>query len=317
MDNREEMAYRAALMHFAQNETMESIARQLKVSRSTVSRLIQAAQQEGYVKFSFNPPRGVSPGLSSEFSDRFGVDTWVVPMSSHANSRQCLHLVSEVAGSMISTAVFPGAVIGVAWGNTLSAVADHLIPNPAPGSRIVQLNGATNLSSSGNFYAGGIMETFGRAYNSRVQYFPVPAFFDYADTKKALWRERSVRQVLELQRAVNIAVFGVGTLEGKNLSMVYSGGYLTPEEQARLRSLGVVGDVCTVLLRQDGTWEDLEINQRSSGPSPADLQQIERRICVVAGVEKAVPLLAALRARVATDLVVDEECAVRLMKLSG
>ncbi|EFM46364.1 transcriptional regulator [Mobiluncus mulieris] len=317
MNTREELAYRAALMYYAQNETMESIARQLKVSRSTVSRLIQVARTEGYIKFSFNPPRGASPGLLSEISRHFGVETWMVPVPARVSARQRLKLVAEVAGSMISGMVHPGVTIGIAWGNTLSAVSEHLIDNHVEGARIVQLNGAASMSSTGIFYAGGIMEAFGRAYRAQVQYFPVPAFFDYVETKTMLWRERSVRRVLEMQSQIDIAVFGVGSLSGKPLSMVYAGGYLIPEEMERLKVAGVVGDVCTVLLRADGTWEDLEINQRSSGPTPTDLQRIDRRICVVSGADKAVPLLAALRAGVVTDLVIDEECAVRLMRLRG
>lgn len=317
MSSREEQAYRAALMHYVQNETMESIARQLKVSRSTVSRLIQLAREEGYVKFSFNPPRGASPRLQSEIAQHFGVETWMVPSPIRANARQRLRLVAEVAGSMISGAVFPGVTIGIAWGNTLSAVSEHLIDNHVEGARVVQLNGAASMSSSGIFYAGGIMEAFGKAFRAEVQYFPVPAFFDYVETKQALWRERSVRRVLELQDQIDVAIFGVGSLQGQPLSMVYAGGYLTVEEMDQLKREGVVGDVCTVLLRADGTWEDLEINQRASGPTPADLRRIPRRICVVFGADKAVALLAALRAGVVTDLIIDEQCAVRLMRLSG
>lgn len=316
MNSREELAYRAAMMHYLQNETMESIARQLKVSRSTVSRLIQVAREEGYVKFSLTPPRGTSPGLQSEITERFGVDAWIVPVPSRASTRKRLSLVAEVAGSVISGAVHADATIGIAWGNTLSAVSEHLVPNRVLGARIVQMNGAANVTSTGIFYTGGIMEAFGNAYNAEVHYFPVPAFFDYPETKMALGRERSVQRVMALQREIDLAIFGVGTLEGRQLSMVYSGGYLTVEEMERLKQVGVVGDVCTVLLRADGTWKDLEINRRASGPSPEGLQLIPRRICVVSGVDKAVPLLAALRAGVATDLVVDEECAARLLKLS-
>ncbi|MCI6585124.1 MAG: transcriptional regulator [Mobiluncus sp.] len=316
MEDRAELAYRAAMMHYVQDETMESIARKLKVSRSTVSRLIGVARAEGYVQFALNPPSGATPGLRAELAERFGIEVWVVPVPPRVRGRQRLNLVAEVAGSVISGAVFPEAIIGIAWGNTLSAIAEHLVPKPVLGARVVQLNGAGNLISSGIVYASTIMEAFGEAYHAEVQHFPVPAFFDYPDTKVALWRERSVKLVLDLQKEVDVAIFGVGTLEGEQLSMVYSGGYLSLLEMEDLKGLGVVGDVCTVLLRADGTWEDLEINQRASGPTPRDLTRIPRRICVVSGVEKAVPLLAALRAGVATDLVVDEECAARLLKLS-
>jgi DNA-binding transcriptional regulator LsrR (DeoR family) len=73
--------------------------------------------------------------------------------------------------------------------------------------------------------------------------------------------------------------------------------------------------VCTVFLRADGTWEDVPLNARATGPSPADLQHIPRRVCVAAGDGKIVPLLAALRAGTVTDLVVDELTATGLLDL--
>src|SRR5690606_24231211 len=124
----------------------------------------------------------------------------------------------------------------------------------------------------------------------------VPAFFDYAGTKEAMWRERSVQRVVELQQRADIALFSVGALRGELPSHVYSAGYLEPDDVTRLDREGVVGDVCTVFLREDGTYRDIEINQRATGPAPDQLRAIPRRVCAVAGDNKVLPLRAALRA---------------------
>lgn len=41
MAERQNIAYEAAVMHYVQGETMESIARRLGISRSTVSRMVK------------------------------------------------------------------------------------------------------------------------------------------------------------------------------------------------------------------------------------------------------------------------------------
>ena len=56
------------------------------------------------------------------------------------------------------------------------------------------------------------------------------------------------------------------------------------------------------------------MNARATGPTPAELRSIPRRICGVAGDNKVVPLLAALRAGVITDLVIDEQTATKLIE---
>jgi len=207
-------------------------------------------------------------------------------------------------------------VLGVAWGTTLSAISQHLSRKPTRGSAIVQLNGAANNRTTGVQYVGSLISRFGDAFDAQVHLFPVPAFFDYADTRNAMWRERSIARVLEVQRRADIALFSIGTVAGEVPSHVYSAGYLEWEDIATLEKEGVVGDVCTVFLRADGTYEDLSLNERATGPTPAELRRITRRVCAVAGDAKVIPLLAALRAGVITHLVLDEQTATRLIEVA-
>jgi DNA-binding transcriptional regulator LsrR (DeoR family) len=203
-------------------------------------------------------------------------------------------------------------VLGVAWGTTTSAIAARLQPKPTQDSLIVQFNGAGNVRTSGVSYAGAIIQKFSRAFSANMLDFPVPAFFDSPLTKEMMWRERSVRRVLEAQERADIAVFSVGGFGGGLPSHVYAGGYLEPGELDALQEDGVVGDVCTVFLRGDGSSEGIEINRRATGPSHDKLRQIPRRILVASGKHKVAPLLGALRAGLATDLVVDDRTFKRL-----
>lgn len=130
-----------------------------------------------------------------------------------------------------------------------------------------------------------------------------------------MWRERSVRHVLAAQARADLAVFGVGALHASVPSHVYTSGYLEDVDRTELEREGVVGDICTVFLRPDGTWEDIALNARSSGPNPRQLAGIERRLCVVAGSTKVVALRAALLTGAVTDLVVDENTASGLLAL--
>ena len=107
---------------------------------------------------------------------------------------------------------------------------------------------------------------------------------------------------------------GSGPLSGGLPSHVYSAGYLEPSDVDLLSREGVVGDVCTVFLRADGSYEDIAINARATGPTPAELRRIGRRVCAVAGDAKVAPLRAALAAGVVTDLVTDELTAEALMR---
>ncbi len=312
--DRDQDVLRAASMYYLQDLKMEVIARHLGTSRSTVSRLIKRARDTGLVEITLRPASTRAPGLGRSVSATFGVETFVVPVPDSASQIDRLEQVAMTAARLLTSWFDSDMVLGVAWGTTLAAVSRHLSPKPTRGAAVVQLNGAANMRTSGVDYASDLISTIGTAFGAAVHHFSVPAFFDFSDTKAAMWRERSVKRVLDFQRRVDIAIFSVGAVAGSVPSHVYSAGYLDDADIRVLHDEGVVGDVCTVFLRADGSWADVPLNARATGPTPAELQRLPRRLCVVAGDNKVAPLLAALRAGVVTDLVVDEVTASALLE---
>ena len=309
----EQDVLRAATMYYLQDLKMEVIARHLHTSRSTVSRLIKRAREIGLVEITLRPASSRAPGLGQSISTIFGIATYVVPVPDKADRAERLEQVAITSAKLLASWFDSDMVMGIAWGTTISAVSRHLTHKPTRGSAVVQLNGAANNRSSGIEYASDLISSFGSAFDADVSYFPVPAFFDFPETKAAMWHERSVCRVLDVQRRADIALFSVGAVAGTVPSHVYSAGYLDDADVRTLHDEGVVGDVCTVFLRADGSYRDIALNARATGPTPAGLHRVPRRVCVVAGDNKVVPLLAALRSGVVTDLVVDEQTASRLL----
>lgn len=199
----------------------------------------------------------------------------------------------------------------------MAEIAQSLPPRELQRVLVVQLNGAANSSQTGLPYADAILSQFAAAFRGRTVHFPVPALFDYASTRDAMWRERSVQRVLAIQERVDLAVFGVGSLRSPVPSQVYAGGYLNEEDRRALDAEGVVADVCTVFLRADGSYRDISLNARASGPTPAQLSRIKTRVMVASSAAKAPAILAALRARVATDVVLDVAAAQAVLALAG
>lgn len=309
MERNTELLLRVARMYHVQAETMEAIAHHLGVSRSTVSRLLKEARERGLVRITITDPGRPMNRLTEIFRNSFHVQTHLVNVRPGSSSVLRLEQVAKVAARLLDESVTDGDVVGVAWGTTVSAVAQQLRPRDLSGVTVVSLNGGANHRTTGLPYVGSILQRFAAAFHGDEQLLALPAFFDDPSTRTAMWAERSTRHMLQVRSACTKAIFGVGGLGSGLQSHVYSANYLDDSELACLKSEGVVGDVCTVMLRADGSWSGIPINDRATGMTPAELQMIPRRICVVSGPGKAVAVLGALRARVATDLVIDEETA--------
>ena len=306
MNERASHTYEAAELYYIHNMTMDAIASRLGVSRATVSRLLKSARESGMVQIRLDDSFRTRSELERRIGERYKVRVTLVNVRADATPIARMSQVARTAASLLDSLIDDGTLLGVAWGSTVTEVSRHLPRRPLTGVKIVQLNGAGNAHHSGIPYLGSLLGQLASAYEAQTVHFPVPAFFDYAETKEAMWRERSVQAGLRVQQSVDLG--------GPIPSHVYSGGYFDAEEQHRLRELGVVGDMCTVLLREDGSWADLELNRRASGPTPKELARIPRRICVASGVHRVRALRGALRTGAITDLVLDDALAKALME---
>ena len=307
---------RAAQLYYMQNLTMDAIARELRVSRSTVSRLLGRARETGVVSFVVNKASSPTPELERRLAERYGITVHAVPTDRELSEADVLERVAVHAAGILTRLVGSDMIIGVAWGSTVSAISRHLKPHPTRGTVVVQLNGSGNVQSSGIAYASDILQRFGAAYGARIEQFPVPTFFDDAHTRELMWRERSITRVLDLQRHMGLVLFGLGTVDADVPSHVYRGGYLTPRDLEEIRARGVVGDVATTFFTADGATDAIELNRRSTGPPLEVLRRVPRRVCAVAGRSKVPALAAALGMGLITDLVLDEAAAAELAEIA-
>ncbi|MGX1791639.1 sugar-binding transcriptional regulator [Microbacterium sp. NPDC055312] len=306
-------ALTAAQLYYMQDQTMDVIARELGTSRSSVSRLLSFAREVGLVDIRIHSPLERLGMLEQRLNERHGITAHIAPIAERVSEVERLERVALTAGRLLSQFIDSNMVAGVAWGSTISAVSRSLIPKETHGTTFVQLNGAGNTQTSGLEYSSDILQRFGHAFGAQVEQFPVPAFFDSPDTREAMWRERSTRRVLAFQAKMDIAVFGLGSPGADVPSRVYVGGYLGRDDYRSLEEDAVIGDVATVFFRADGSWRDVRLNARSTGPGLDRLRRVPRRVCVVSGSAKLGSLRAAIGAGLITDVVLDDTLARRLL----
>jgi deoxyribonucleoside regulator len=305
-DDKTQDALRAAHLYYMQDLTMDTIARELHVSRSSVSRLLSFARATGLVEIQIKSPLDKISRVQNDLRDRYGVAPHIVPVPDHASEVDRLERVALSAARILGAFFDSNMTMGVAWGSTMSAVSRHLVSKTTHNAQIVQLNGAANTRTTGIVYASEILQRFGSAYGAYVQHFPVPAFFDDPATKDAFWRERSTRRVLEIQGRMDVALFGIGSPYADVPSHVYT--------FQSLKDASVVGDVATIFLRADGSHDGIPLNLRATGPDFATLRQVARRVCVTSGISKLDAVRGALAAGLITDLIIDEGTARALVE---
>ncbi len=317
MNNQEKIsaAVKVARMYYYQNMQTKEIAEEINTSRSTVSRLLSFAKSEGLVNIHIIDPSDEPQLLEKKILDEYHLEkVQVVPVPEIAGEAEWLNRTARFAAKRLNNLFDSNMILGLAWGTTMSAISSLLLPKSTHNSQIVQLNGAGNTESMGIEYASQIIMRFAENYTARAHLFPVPTFFDYPETKKALWKERSIKRILDLQNKADLLIYSIGAVDAGVPSHVYTGGYLDKNDYAQLEQLDIVGDIATHFFKQDGSFTDIPLNLRSSGPN-LDLFRQKYGICVVSGLAKVHGLQAALKGNFMKELIVDEPTARSLVNL--
>ena len=115
-----------------------------------------------------------------------------------------------------------------------------------------------------------------------------------------------------MQKNADLLLHSIGAVNAGIPSHVYSGGYLEDEDYLELKKYHIAGDIATVFFRDNGSFDDIPLNERASGPN-LNLFKEKNGICVVSGLAKVNGLHAALKGGLISDLIVDEPTARELI----
>ncbi|MFW6381420.1 MAG: sugar-binding transcriptional regulator [Bacillota bacterium] len=313
-DNDYYLKLKTARLYYEKNMTQQQVARQLHLSRPTISKLLKQAQEEGIVQIRVVDIKNKNNLLKLEkrLEQAFGLQEAIVTDFEGESEQKLKEELGEKAARYFENILDDGLKIGVSWGTTLKAVVDHLSGN----RRLNQIGvltlvgGSSHLSS--DIHANILCERLASMYNGRGNFLYAPVIVDEEWILEAIRENQETGDVLQRAREVDIALVGIGgDLE---YSTLLETGYFTKKDIERLRQYGSIGDICSRFFDVKGRACQLDINRRIVSLELDDLRQIDRVIGVAGGAEKVTSILGALRGGFINVLVTDNLTASRVLQ---
>ncbi|MFC7678443.1 sugar-binding transcriptional regulator [Paenibacillus sp. GCM10028914] len=310
MDNdKQRLSIEVSRLYYMLDYSQQDIATKLGVSRPTVSRLLQHAKEQGYVRISIVDPLEDHDALGERIKQRYNLDRVLVCYSPINEYSEIQKHISKKTAEYLHETVQDADIIGVTWGTTMHAVALQLQSKSVKGVEVVQLKGGVSHSHV-NTYAAEIVNLFADAYQTIARYLPLPVIFDSVVVKEMVEKDRHIQRIIQLGKQANIAVFTVGTV--KEDSLLFRLGYLSSDEQKLLQQQGA-GDICSRFFDAQGNICSEDINNRTIGIDLEDLKHKDKSILVAGGQRKIDAIKAALIGRYANVLVTDQFTAQALL----
>lgn len=307
---KQRLSIEAARLYYQSDYSQQQIATLLGLSRPTVSRLLQHAKDEGYVRIDIIDPLEDIDILASELKKRYHLDTVQLCYSPLNDYEEIKKHISKKAADFLHETVQDGDIIGVTWGTTMHAVALNLQSKSLKGVEVVQLKGGVSHSQV-NTYAAEIVNLFAEAFQTMARYLPLPVIFDSIAVKQMVEEDRHISRIIELGRQANIAAFTVGTVQED--ALLFRLGYFNEGEKELLGLTGA-GDICSRFFDKDGQICSEAINNRTVGIDLSELRKKEKSILIAGGQRKIKAIQAALAGKYANILITDQFTAQALLK---
>lgn len=301
-----------AKMYYDLDQTQSDIAKELNISRPTVSKLLKYAKKQDYVSIVINDPRNHSSILELALQEKYQLQAVRIAYAPVDEERQIKKYIGKTTADYLDEIIKDDDIIGVSWGSTLYEVAKELQAKYVKGVEIIQLKGGMSYSHY-KTHDIEIMQMFTDAYKALGHFIPLPVIFDSIELKNLITQDRHIAHILDQMQKANIALYTIGSVSKD--SLLYRMNYLSEEEFNYLQE-NAVGDICSRFFDCNGNVCNEEINSRTFGIELTDLKQKEKSILAAGGEKKLHAIHTALQHQLANTLVTDRFTAKKLLTLS-
>jgi DNA-binding transcriptional regulator LsrR (DeoR family) len=303
--------YTVLVMHFVEGQKQSDIAEALNLSTSKVNRLIAQGRKLGMVRIEIESPFQRLMEIERLLKQVARLASAIVAPTVSGNLDTTLKQVGRAAANHLLESLRDGDVIAITGGKAVSAVVDNLEPERAFDVTVVPLTGGVQgkYYTDVNHLASRLAERLGGS----THLVHAPLFAESREQRDMLMGLGSVKEAFQLARQAAIALVGIGSIQTAG-SSYYDLHPDSTADRERLIKGGVVAEFLAHLIGEDGKVADYKLNSRLVALAPSDLAGCPNVIGVAAGVEKVLPIRAALRGGYLNSLVIDEETAAGVLE---
>jgi deoxyribonucleoside regulator len=301
---------RTASLYYREGLTQQEVARRIGVSRQTISRMLQQAQDLGIVRIEIRSPAAEVESLARRLEEKFGLSEAVVVVPDSPGELEARRAVGRAAAVLLGRRIHPGMVLGLGWSTTVMEMVQHLGALNGRETRIVQLDGGVPHGHHPNETAD-IVNRAALALDAQTAALMTPLYVDTVGIRDALVSDSKICEALALARRCDAAFFGVGAVSRR--SNLYATGYLADDLIDELLAEGAVGEILGRFFGKDGRPRGLKLSGRTIGLELEALAQLPFRCMVAFGEAKTAAISGGLRGQYANAVVTDEATALALL----
>lgn len=302
-----------AYMYYERNMIQSQIAEELCISRSRISRLLQAARDEGVVKIQIRRAGERAYELEERLKRKFKLSEVIVINETEDNNEHFLDYLGQNAASLIEQTVKPGQTVGMSWGRSVTSTVNSLKGDKNLKINVVQIIGGA-MSENANVEQNDIILRMIRKFDGKGFLLSAPLYLSDSGTRDTLVKQPVLAFTLEKAASADLIITGIGNISQDTFSFMWS-GYHNDEELKHLNENNAVGFICGQAYDINGDLIKTGFNEKIIGIRLTKLRKIKNVLAIAGGEQKASAVLGALRGQYINMLVTDTSCVHKILEL--
>ena len=298
-------------LYYLNNFTQNKISSNLRLSKSTVSRLLKEGRDKNIVTFQIKNYEKRLSSLEEKLEQSFKLKEAVVISDGGMISEEAIKKkVTKAAAILLQRRIRENDTIAVSWGTTLAEVAKVLIPLSPLDINVVPLLGGIDIAGR-DIHSNEIARQISKAFKGKYYLLNVPLFVNNLLAKEKLEKEKGIKVVIDKAKSADIALVGIGS--PKQNSTMLELGYFSVKEFDKLIDKGAIGDICSNFYDIQGNSIKFSLCDKIIGLGLKELKHIPIVIGIAGGKDKQEAILGALRGGYINIIVTNEGVAKYLI----
>jgi DNA-binding transcriptional regulator LsrR (DeoR family) len=306
------MIARVAQMYHVEGQRQADIAKHLRISQATVSRMLKKAQEEEIVRTTVVSPSGTYSDLEEALRSKFGLTEAIVVECSEDRDGAIMARIGEAAAHFLEATLQKDEVIGVSsWSETILRMVENIHPMKSGGAKyVVQTLGGMG-DPAVQTHATQLTTRLAKLTGAEAQLLSAPGVAQSREAKLVLLSDPYVRETMDLFGKISLAIVGIGPVAPSSM-LSRSGNVFSEREHAQIESAGGIGDISLRFFDANGDFVKTPLDERVIGMTLEELSQVDRVIAVAGGQTKTEAIRGALRTGAIDLLITDKFTASRL-----
>ena len=311
-DKRKQLA-KIAYLYFIEDMSQEQIAKHLGIYRTTISRMLTQAKQEGIVQIKIEDFNPELLKLETIFKEKYGLKNLEIASSSEYDTEEEKdEKLSVVASQWLRKNIHNDYTVGLAWGASIGKAVEKITPKYLENTSFVPLVGGPSRINS-KYHINTLVYELARKFHGESIFVNASVVQESKQLAEGIFNSKYFEEIKDKWNGLNMVIVGVGGVLSYRKSQWRD--LLNEEDYVDLKLREAVGDCCCRFFDREGKVLNGPLNHRTIGLPLEYFYRIETRVAIARGKAKVRAIRALIKKGYINTLLTDQETLMSILTL--